>query len=172
MAVPDRSDCSQAAGEPSLNSEVFVDEPPAAGAPAQLWRPRKAQLASPPAEGPPGNRKGSPRHVSLTPSAVTRGGLRPAGSSFLEPGGTRGLASVALGAPADGFPGSGLRSKPGYEDADAPSGRESPPGIPPIPGKVWGGGLESSARRARPVTVQDTEPGPRLCPHLVDARSS
>lgn len=86
--------------------------------------------------------------------------------------GNRGLASVALGAPADGFPGTGLRSKPGYEDADAPSGKESPPGLPPIPGKVWGGGLESSARRARPVTVRDTGPGPRLCPHLVDARSS
>lgn len=66
-------------------------------------------------------------------------------------------------------PGEGLRSRPGYEDADAPSRKESQPGLPPIPGKVWGGGLESSARRARPVTVQDPEPGQRLCPHLVDA---
>lgn len=52
---------------------------------------------------------------------------------------------------------------------ETPLREESQPGLPPIPGKVWGGGLESSARRARPVTVQDTEPGQRLCPHLVDA---
>lgn len=169
MAVPDRSDCSQTTRETSLSSEVFVDELSTAGGPAQPRRPRKAQLASPPVEGPSGNRKSSPGHVSLTTSALSSWGLRPAGSSFLDRGGNCGPAAAATWPRAGGLPGRGLRSRPGYEDADAPSGKESQSGLPPIPGKVWGGGLESSARRARPVTVQDTEPGQRLCPHLVDA---
>lgn len=102
MAVPDRSDCRLTTRETSLRSEVFVDELSTAGGPARPWRPRKAQLASPPAEGPSGNRKSGPGHVNLTTSALSSGGLRPAGSSFLEPAGNCGHLAASWWSPGEG----------------------------------------------------------------------
>lgn len=140
-------------------SEVLAYELCAAGHPAQLRSPRKDHRASPPAGCPPGNRESCPGHVSLTTSALASCIFGPARSFFLDSVGGRGPAEDSWA----GGRGPGLAA-----GMQAPFREKSRlQAVCLSPGR-FGAETLSSSCRARPVTVQDREPGRWPCPHLVD----